>query len=183
MSLPNVSAGPIHLGFMTVFAEAAGYVGGFLITNSWGRPLEFRVSSAVNPNRIQSAIYGSTLPEFLAGELIGKALFDKATSPVSLIFTDTLIVLPLRRQIAVPVLALVDEEELRATPLLSDQPRAVGHDRLQGLGYHSATEAGDGATIRQILDQVDSGFDLADPFMRVREAMQEARRMGVASRG
>src|SRR5262249_11542133 len=35
------SAGPPTLGFLTVLQEASGYLGGYLVTNLWGRPLEF----------------------------------------------------------------------------------------------------------------------------------------------
>ena len=41
----------LHLGFLTVFAEGTGFLGGYLVTNSWGRPIEFRLSTAVQPNR------------------------------------------------------------------------------------------------------------------------------------
>jgi hypothetical protein len=33
-----------------------------------------------------------------------------------------------------------------------------------------------------LLDQVDSAVDLAEPFSRVREAVAEARKMGVTNR-
>ena len=48
----------LHLGFLTVFAEPTGYLGGYLVTNSWGRPLEFRLSTAVQPNKVQQILYG-----------------------------------------------------------------------------------------------------------------------------
>ena len=56
----------LHIGFLTVFAEANGYLGGYLVTNSWGRPLEFRLSTAVQPNRVQQILYGTTLAEYLS---------------------------------------------------------------------------------------------------------------------
>src|SRR5262245_11160690 len=34
----------LNLGFLTVLHEASGYLGGYLVTNQWGRPLEFRLS-------------------------------------------------------------------------------------------------------------------------------------------
>ena len=47
-----------NLGFFTVQREPTGYVGGFLVTNRWGRPLEFRLSSPVLPNKVQQILYG-----------------------------------------------------------------------------------------------------------------------------
>src|SRR2546423_15306908 len=65
------------LGFLTVLNEANGYVGGYLVTNTWGRPLEFRLSSAVQPNRVQQILYAGTLLSYLCADLIGKTLVDK----------------------------------------------------------------------------------------------------------
>ena len=66
------------LGFLTVLHENAGYVGGYLVTNQWGRPLEFRLSTAVQPNRVQQILYGGTLLSYICADLIGKTLVDKA---------------------------------------------------------------------------------------------------------
>src|SRR5437016_461617 len=101
-AVPAASAPP-QLGFLTVLHEANGYVGGFLATNSWGRPLEFRLSSAVQPNRVQQALYGGTLEPYVCGELIGKALVDKAGVAVQLVVTDREAVLELRRRLDAPV--------------------------------------------------------------------------------
>src|SRR5581483_8078339 len=49
VATPGGSDGPLHIGFLTVLHEASGYLGGYLVTNVWGRPVEFRLSSAVQP--------------------------------------------------------------------------------------------------------------------------------------
>ena len=71
----------LHLGFLTVFTEANGFLGGYLVTNSWGRPLEFRLSTAVQPNRVQQILYGNTLTEYLSADLIGKNWVDSRHIP------------------------------------------------------------------------------------------------------
>ena len=40
----------------------------------------------------------------------------------------------------------------------------------------------DGPTIEELLERIDAGLDVSEPFLRIREAMSEARKMGV-SRG
>jgi hypothetical protein len=42
--------------------------------------------------------------------------------------------------------------------------------------------AEDEGLVRAMLDRVDAALDLAEPFARIREAMGEARKMGVTSR-
>ena len=101
---------PTQLGFLTVLHEASGYLGGYLVTNIWGRPLEFRLSTAVQPNRVQQILYGHTLPGFLHGELIGKTLVEKTSSTAALIFTDSRPALALRTSLDAPVLWMATDE-------------------------------------------------------------------------
>src|SRR5947209_11386879 len=79
---------PSTLGFLTILQEASGYLGGYLVTNLWGRPLEFRLTSAVQPNKVQQILYGGSLLSYISADLLGKTLVDKAGLPVHLIFTD-----------------------------------------------------------------------------------------------
>src|SRR4029077_1762342 len=103
MAQPAATSGPTNLGFLTVLHEASGFLGGYLVTNLWGRPLEFRLSTAVQPNRVQQILYGPTLPGYVCGELIGKTLVEKTGTPAQVILTDTFDVWNLRRIVDVPV--------------------------------------------------------------------------------
>ena len=95
MTQTTATASP-NLGFLTVLHEANGYLGGYLVTNLWGRPLEFRLSTAVQPNRIQQILYGGTLRPYICADLIGKALVEKTSLAVQYVFTDTAAALDLR---------------------------------------------------------------------------------------
>lgn len=176
----STPSAPLNLGFITVFAEANGYLGGYLVTNSWGRPLEFRLSTAVQPNKVQQILYGGTLTEYLCADLIGKTLIDKTATPVQLIVTDSLNVAPLRSRIDTPVVAAVPEERL---PAPSDrQWTTFSHARSSVPLTLDFNWAVDEDLVRSILDRVDFALDLSEPFARIREAMGEARKMGVTNR-
>lgn len=159
--------GPVALGFLTVLNEAGGYLGGYLVTNSWGRPLEFRLSSAVQPNRVQQILYGPTLVPYVCADLIGKTLVDRTGVPVHLIVTDRETLLELRRRVEVPVVWLVPPEDPRA---------ASGTPPLLGLPDFP----GDVAAAHDLLAATAGILNLAEPFTRIREAIGEARKMGVA---
>jgi hypothetical protein len=167
-----------QLGFLTVLHDATGYLGGYLVTNVWGRPMEFRLSTAVQPNRVQQILYGHTLPGFLHGELIGKTLVEKTATPVTLIFTDSRPALALRSSLDVPVLWIATDEPepqsvgLVVRPATEKQPALVGHARFPD----------DAQRIRDVLEQLDANLDLLEPFSRIREAITEARKMGVTGR-
>src|SRR5207237_8779972 len=87
-SAPSYALAPLNVGFLTVLHEPSGYLGGYLVVNTWGRPLEFRLSSAVQPNKVQQILYGGTLVPYICADLIGKTLMDKAGVPVQLVVTD-----------------------------------------------------------------------------------------------
>jgi hypothetical protein len=158
-----------NLGFLSVLQDAGGYVGGYLVTNRWGRPLEFRLTSAVQPNRAQQILYGDTLAAYVSGELIGKTLIDKTATAAALIITDNPMVLDLRLRLDLPVaLWHPTGSELAGVAVT---PNLVAHGAF----------ADDGPVIRGIVERLGS-LDLGEPFLRIREAMSEARKLGVASR-
>jgi len=168
----------LHLGFLTVFAEGPGFLGGYLVTNSWGRPLEFRLSSAVQPNRVQQILYGYTLTEYVCADLIGKTLVEKTATPAHLLVTDSPQVLPVRSRLSLPVVAVVtDGQSPPDRPLIT-----FTHTRASATLALDSAWAEDEAHVRAMLDRVDAVLDLAEPFNRIREAMGEARKMGVTSR-
>jgi hypothetical protein len=171
--------GLTNLGFLTVLREANGYLGGYLVTNVWGRPLEFRLSSAVQPNRVQQILYAGTLEAYICADLIGKTLVDKTAVPVQLLVTDRATVLDLRFKLDCPVVwfAPVDDPnaKARAESAAAAVPPQSGHGPL--LCHPQFPD--DAARVRDLINSLDAGFDLSEPFVRIREAIGEARKMGV----
>jgi len=174
---------PLNVGFLTVVHEASGYLGGYLVTNLWGRPLEFRLSTAVQPNRVQQILYAGTLQPYICADLIGKTLVDKTGTPVQLVLTDREPVLELRLRHEVPVAWLAPPGDPLAAALAGNgaavRPAAGGAGPVL---CHPRFPA-DVPAIREVLERLDGTLDLAEPFARVREAIGEARKMGITNRG
>ncbi|MFO0800886.1 MAG: hypothetical protein U0804_25760 [Gemmataceae bacterium] len=171
------TAAPPTLGFLTVQQEHAGWAGYYLVTNAWGRPLEFRMSSAVQPNRVQTALYGPTLLDYLHADVIGKALVDKTALKPDLIVADTPAALALRGRVDVPVVALRPD-----AAVLPADTRALTHPRSSLALLLPVAFGNDEAAVVARLDAVDSAVDLVEPFARIREAVAEARKLGVSGR-
>lgn len=109
--MPNDKSDQIRLGFLTAIQTPdKGQVGGLLVTNQNGRPLEFQCTLPVRPNPTQELLYGPTLNAFLLGELIGGTLIDKASVKPHLIMTDNAHFLELRNHTDLPV-AMVSRSE------------------------------------------------------------------------
>ncbi len=158
----------MNLGFLAVVQDAAGTLGGYLVTNLWGRPLEFRMTSAVQPNRVQQILYGKSLHTYLCGEVIGKTLLDKSTIPAAWIITDHAAALELRLRVNVPVSLWLPGEPPATIPGDPHGKGLYGHERYPE----------DGALVHGLLRKLGN-LDLGEPFQRIRDAIQEARKMGI----
>jgi len=172
---PSNATASLHVGFLTVLHEPSGYLGGYLVTNAWGRPLEFRLSTAVQPNRVQQILYGGTLEPYICADLIGKTLVEKAGVPVQLVVTDCPMALDLRLRLDAPVVWLAPPGE---TPAGFGSPARPGSPSAGAVFAHPRHPE-DVPVVRGFLDRLDATLDLAEPFVRIREAIGEARKMGV----
>jgi hypothetical protein len=92
-----------RLGFMeTIEVDGRGHIGGLLITNQNGRPLEFQCTTPVRPNRTQEILFGDTLHAWLLAELIGGTLLERVALKPQLVITGNPHLLELRNHTAVP---------------------------------------------------------------------------------
>lgn len=191
---------PPALGFLTIADQGeAGYSGGYLALNAAGRPLEFHCTAPVKPNRVQQVLYGPTLEAYLFGEQIAQALVSKAAARPAAVITDCPAVLAGQQGIEAPLLWLrpptSDGEPPAAAgtgerSLRIDGPQGLPAPlRLLRLGSYclaalqESHETGAGAErgpseadLHALLEPWSQDFDLAEPFQRIAEALEEAQR-------
>ncbi|RPI85674.1 MAG: hypothetical protein EHM42_06545 [Planctomycetaceae bacterium] len=159
----------LRLGFLTAIdLPEKGFSGGLLVTNHYGRPLEFQCTTPVRPNSTQEILYGTSLAGFLLGELIGGTLVDKASVKPQLILTDREEILELRNHIDLPV-ALIERH-----PGSGETTLKLGR---QTIRFHAA-HTSDSSAVSVDTKQVPADADLEEPFARVREALQESLKSG-----
>ncbi|MDR0335656.1 MAG: hypothetical protein LBI18_01050 [Planctomycetaceae bacterium] len=92
------------LGFLTVIDQPRlGLIGGYLILNLAGRPLEFHCTAPLKPNRTQEILYGNTLQPFFYGEQIARTLLVRAKTQVDYIVTNLAAVLAVQEHVETPV--------------------------------------------------------------------------------
>jgi len=178
------------LGFLTVVEHAElGLLGGYLLLNAAGRPLEFHCTAPVKPNRAQEILYGPTLRPFLYGEQIGQTLLARSRLTPILVCTDSEAMLAVRDHTHIPV-ALVTQggrESLAEGSLLggADCYPAKDSRPLFRLGQTDlllpTPYAADEQTIRQHWPAQADLLDLAEPFARIREALDEAQKTARAA--
>jgi len=166
----------LSLGFLTVVEDGANALfGGYLLLNRLGRPLEFHCTAPIIPNRAQEILYGPTLRPFLFGEQIGKTLVERAKKKPSLLCIDRQECFAVREHTPAPtVLVQSAMDDRPEEDFAGSEPsrRTVGVNRLV-LSPEDASVEEDVWT--ELFEAVED-FDLAEPFFRIRDAIEEARR-------
>jgi hypothetical protein len=172
---PAATTNASSLGFLTVVESVdLGLLGGYLLLNPAGRPLEFHCTAPVKPTRTQEILYGPTLKPFLYGEQIGQALLAKSKLTPIVVCTNCEAMLAAREFAQMPLALVVDG--------------AGAGNREQGTGdrghFTLATNQvfvaprylSDEQAIRGAWPAQADHLDLLEPFARIREALDEAQR-------
>lgn len=173
---PAATEERLHLGFLRVISTEHGFVGGLLVTNHMGRPLEFQCTTPVRPNRTQEILYGQTLEPFLYSELIGKTLLDRMGIKPQLIVTQQPQLLDLRPLVDCPVVSLIDPRD--AAVELPDQTCvSLGQQHAQ---LHASFPE-DETRLAKMQSRISAEADFLEPLDRVRDALLETLRAGAAA--
>lgn len=192
---------PEAVGFLSIMQHrTTGLMGGLLLLNPMGRPLEFHCTAPVKPNRAQEILYGPTLEPFLYGEQIGQSLVRKSSVLPRLILTDVEPAVSIRTFVDRPVVWIEIPAEDADEPSLTSSAAAAETwggrrtridaphlDRSRGTPTLSRTFelAGRQAAVdpafpddQQQVETCWGGFadhiDPVEPFQRIREAIREA---------
>jgi hypothetical protein len=76
------------IGYLDVQAfEPSGFLGGVLVVDEFGLPIEFRHSLALRPTRLQRTLYGASLDRYLRAAVIAVRLLDDLESRPAVILT------------------------------------------------------------------------------------------------
>jgi hypothetical protein len=191
----------LAMGFLTVIEYPEyGLFGGYLVLNRLGRPLEFHCTAPIKPSRAQQILYGSTLQPYLYGEQIGRTLVGSTKVDPLAVFTDREPALALREFVEVPVVFVLDKEGAarvgEGMAAETSQPPETAQNAYRVDSAHSAGcrltafhlgrnrlavpswAADDRQVVATRLGELAESFDFVEPFERIREAIEEARRGG-----
>jgi hypothetical protein len=173
-----------RLGFLTaVEVPEQGFVGGLLITNRHGRPLEFQCTAPLKPNRTQEILYGSTLGPYVVGEVIARTLVEKVGVKPHLILTERVEILELRNHVSMPVGCIQPDNGANQDPSSTDSASQPGGETPLKIGrqwfrFHAA-HSDDRPDVEKHSTEVPKDADMREPFERVREALLETVKNGV----
>jgi len=195
------------LGFITIIENTRlGLIGGYLVLNHAGRPVEFHCTTPVRANRAQEILYGTTLKPFLYGEQIAQTLVQRAKTKPDIIFVDVAQILSLQDFTDIPVVFVqsepknvpglkiaslsdtdTEEQHIEEKHPFSIDRQLAGVPGLIGTRWSEQKIASQSVAVPEIsnrsvretvtgLETVAHAIDFTEPFVRIRLAIEEAQK-------
>lgn len=145
------------IGFIKVtFNSTNGHaVGGMLIADNTGVPLEFTVTSAVRPTKAQQILYGNRLWSYVAVNLCAKELIEATKNKPKVIFVSEDWMLAVHEFTDIPVLVLRKGDELGS---VSSRPTITPPKQKPEYG--------------EIIDLTSLDPDMLDAFDRIEKCRE-----------
>ena len=171
----------LKLAYFVAMKEGASYLGGLLLTDTSGIPIDFRYTEPITPTRLQGVLYGKALEPHLKEEVIQKTLLKELKS------TPDLFVLPPADMAGgwngdskCPALALQKTQEAplaRVGEVFRVSPREVLLQSVEGgaplrVIFAQAVDAPAQDLALQKLQEVAYHKDPVEPLERVYAALQ-----------
>jgi len=168
------------IGYITAKEQRENvFMGGLLITNQKGLPLEFRYTDPVTPTRLQRIIYGSALNRYLIVEVIARSLVESISEKPDIFITDSRLILELSEIFKSPLISIQQSDKSPFPELGYITKLPTGDILMQihpsGSPVH-ITYAGDPNgfdKIQPLLTASGSKMDLIEPLKRIEEALDE----------
>jgi hypothetical protein len=161
------------IGFYSVeYSEHLGWIGGYLMLNAGGRPLEFHCTLPIRPSRTQEILYGATLRDQLIGEAIPTALLKQSKNQPLIFCSDQPEALRFADRADFPVVLAANE--------LNSSKLHVPTITIQTAQGTLRTEARFADRVRDAMETLAELPDIEEPFARIREAIREAQQQAPA---
>lgn len=174
-------ADALKLAYFVAMKEGASYLGGLLLTDASGLPLDFRYTEPITPTRLQSVLYGKALEPHLKEEVIQRTLLKELkAAPDLFILPPSDMAGGWNGEAKCPVLALQKTQE-SPLPRIGETFRVSPRELLLQAGegasplrviFAQAVEIADQEQATQKLLEAAYHMDPVEPLERVYTALQ-----------
>jgi hypothetical protein len=159
------------------FDDGEVYRGAILVTDEWGKPLEFRCTAPVRPTKLQRTLYGKSLLPHILTELIGAPLVSSVREKPQLILIADEAYFDVRHKVSAPVIRVTRPGTPRAKQ--QDQSKSKSLLLQSASGKFAQVEieahwkfAADLDSTGERLRDLFGRWDLTEPFQRLAEGLQ-----------
>lgn len=174
-------ADSLRLAYFMAVKEGGSYLGGLLVTDSGGIPLDFRYTEPITPTKLQTVLYGKSLEPHLKEEVIQRTLLKELkTAPDVLVVPAGDLAGGAGGELKCPVVTVQRSQEAplpRVGETFRVGPRelllqvAEGAAPLRVVFGQPQEPAGQEPIAQRLLDTAYQ-MDLTEPMDRVAAALQ-----------
>ncbi len=184
-----MKSGDLKIGYLMVSSPVPNvYVGGLMVTDGRGLPVEFRYTEPIQPSKIQQVLYGQVLSAYIKREVILETLLKNIESKFKclLVEDEHLVDYPAKGYSIVRIAAtksspigpvgktqdiapgeVLLQVTAEASPIRVHlgKPKAAGEDE-------SGTTGEKPSDINGLLLEAGQGMDIAEPLKRIEKALE-----------
>ncbi|MFM2429790.1 MAG: hypothetical protein RLZZ511_1003 [Cyanobacteriota bacterium] len=171
------------IGFLSMhrFEDGTATRGGILVTDTEMKPLEFRVTAPVRPQKFQEMIYGDILDEHMSVDLMGLPLLAALEQKPDLIIVRDFLFLGLNSRQETPTILLLKEDESPMKKGISS--KSLNSQDSGRPPVKICTSGKSDSALGKIVEQLNNNIitrDLMEPFSRLEKACADlhARKVG-----
>jgi hypothetical protein len=179
MSEQTAPAAQMTIGFLGYreFDDGESYRGAILVTDEWGKPLEFRCTAPVRPTKLQRTLYGKSLLPHILTELIGAPLITSVREKPQIILIRDEAYFDVRLKLSSPVIRFASPSASKVSQ--SEQPKSKSLLLQSASGKFAQMEieahwkfAADLDSSGERLRDLFGHWDLSEPFQRLTEGLK-----------
>ncbi|MGO8699953.1 MAG: hypothetical protein ACLQVY_19835 [Limisphaerales bacterium] len=159
------------------FDDGEAFRGAILVTDEWGKPLEFRCTAPVHPTKLQRTLYGKSMLPHTLTELIGVPLVSSVREKPQLILIADEPYFDVRHKISAPVIRVTrpsspkakqDDQSKSKSLLLQSASGKFAQVEIEAHWKFAADLDSSGERLRDLFGR----WDLMEPFQRLVEGLQ-----------
>lgn len=153
------------IGYLTVKKLENKHLGGALVINDYGIPVEFKYSEPVVPTKLQEIIYGSSLEYYLHVEIIAKGLVQKIENKPDVFLVQDPVLMFDKNTVMVTFLPQVVQEKRENNEAIVN----ITNASLRITFFENAKL--DESIINKIVEYANK-IDIVEPFDRIEKALE-----------
>ncbi|MDM7320640.1 MAG: hypothetical protein P3W91_002795 [Fervidobacterium sp.] len=153
------------IGYLSVMNIDGKHLGGVLVINDLGIPVEFKYSEPVTPTKLQEIIYGNSLEYYLHAEIIAKGLVQRLENKPEVILVQDPTLLFDKNTVMVTLLPQPVSEKKE-----SNEAVVNFNNKSIRITFPENAKVDDNV-VQKILDYA-SKIDIMEPVDRVEKALK-----------
>lgn len=164
------------IAYFKMYAEKDSYLGGMMIVDERGIPIEFKYTDIINPTKLQKVLYGDVLEKYLKEEVIMGNLVEKIENKAEIYFVDKLENQVLEKFVNEGVAVIRDSqnqalENIGEFEFIKENEAIIQIDERQSP-VRTILEEGRGNELVNKIVALGLEGDILEPFDRVEEALR-----------